>query len=300
VTETSGAPEAKLLYEARGAVAVITMNRPHLANAQDDATIYGLDEAFSRAVDDDAIGAILVRGEGKNFCSGHDHGRPGDLPYHPERRRSVWYDYEGRPGAERQYVREQEIYLAMLRRWRELPKPAVAAVQGACVAGGMMLAWCCDIIVASENAFFSDPVLDSGVPGVELFAHAFEMPARIAREFLMLGQRMSAQRAYELGMVNRVVSHGALFSEALEVAAALAARPRFAMALTKQAFNYVEDLKGRRNATEGVFALHHLAHAHNQVVYGTTGMPQAHEHKSKTSRQSNAIGSRGDIPQRER
>lgn len=270
MADTGDVTEPVVLYEARASVAVITMNRPRYGNAQNDEMTYALDAAFMRAADDDAIGAIVLCGQGKHFNSGHDLGTPGghdwirDTP-----RRMSWYEPEGKPGAERQFAKEQEVYLGMCRRWREVPKPTIAAVQGACIAGGLMLAWVCDMIVASEDAFFADPVVSMGVPGVEYFAHAFEMPSRIAREFLMLGERMPAKRAYEVGMVNRLVPRERLMGEAMGMAEKLAQRPRFALALTKQAFNFVDDLKGKRNAMEGVFAMHHLAHTHNQLVYGS-------------------------------
>jgi enoyl-CoA hydratase len=258
-----------VLYERRGAVAVISLNRPRYGNAQNDHMTYALDAAFMRAADDDAVGAIVLRGEGKNFNAGHDLGTPGGYDWVRDTgRRGSWYEPAGKPGAERGYAREQEVYLGMCRRWRDLPKPTVAAVQGACIAGGLMLAWVCDLIVAADDAFFADPVVSMGVPGVEYFAHAFEMPSRIAREFLMLGERMPAARAYEVGMVNRLVAPDRLMDEAMAVAEKLAQRPRFALALTKQAFNFVDDLKGKRNAMDGVFAMHHLAHTHNQIVYG--------------------------------
>jgi len=139
-------------------------------------------------------------------------------------------------------------------------------VRGACVAGGLMLAWTCDLIVASETAFFSDPVLRMGVPGVEWFAHPFVMPPRIAKEFIMTGQRMSAGRAYELGMVNRVVADDQLEAEVAELAASIATMPRFGLALTKRSVNMAEDLQGLRDAVEGAFGLHHLAHAHNDLT----------------------------------
>lgn len=264
----SGEP---VLYRREGSVAVITLNRPRLGNAQNQHMLYALDTAFMRAVDDDEVGAIVLGGEGKHFSSGHDLGSPGGNDWVRDvDRKTAWYEGAGKPGAERQYAVEQEIYLGLCRRWRELPKPTVAAVQGACIAGGLMLAWVCDIIVASEDAYFSDPVVAMGVPGVEYFAHAFEMPSRIAREFLMLGERMTAARAYEVGMVNRVVPRDALLEEALRIGQRLSERPRFALALTKQAFNMVDDLAGKRNAMEAVFGLHHLAHAHNYGVYGSS------------------------------
>ena len=100
-----------------------------------------------------------------------------------------------KPGGEFLYAREQEVYLGMCRRWREMPKPTIAMVQGACIAGGLMLAWVCDLIVASEDAFFPDPVVRMGIPGVEYFAHVHELNPRIAKEFLFLGERMTAARA---------------------------------------------------------------------------------------------------------
>ena len=270
-TETTILP---VTYERRGAVAVISLNRPKYGNAQNEHMLYALDAAFMRAVDDEAVGAIVLRGEGKHFSSGHDLGTPDRATWTRDvDRKSTWYEGAGKPGAERGYATEQEIYLGLSRRWRELPKPTVAAVQGACIAGGLMLAWPCDIIVASEDAYFSDPVVAMGVPGVEYFAHAFELPPRIAREFLMLGEKMTAERAHALGMVNRVVPLAELMPQAMGIAERLADRPRFGMALTKQAFNFVDDLRGKRTAMEGVFAMHHLAHAHNFAVHGSSVVP---------------------------
>ncbi len=258
-----------VLYEKRGAVAIITLNRPRYANAQNDHMTYELDRAFLRAGNDDEVGAIVLRGEGKHFSSGHDLGTPSTgFVATDEDRISPWYSPANKQGGERMYSREQEVYLGMCRRWRDLPKPTIAAVQGGCIAGGLMLAWVCDIIIASEDAYFTDPVVNMGVPGVEYFAHAFEMPNRIAREFLMLGEKMTAERAREHGMVNHVVPRAELFDHAFAMAEKLASRPRFALALTKQAFNLVDDAQGKRTAMEGVFAMHHLAHAHNQIVSG--------------------------------
>ena len=255
-------------FAREGAVAIVTLDRPRFGNAQNAQMLYALDEAFAEAAADDAVKAIVLRGEGKHFSSGHDIGTPGcDFGVSQTgRRRTLWYDHAGTPGAETNYVREQESYLGLCRRWRDIPKPMVAAVQGACIAGGLMLAWIADIIVASEDAFFQDPVLKMGVPGVEYFAHAFEMHPRIAREFLYLGERMPAQRAYELGMVNRVVARDALDETALAIAARAAESPRFALALAKQAFNQLDDIAGRKTGMDAVFGLHHLAHAHNQLT----------------------------------
>lgn len=139
----------------------------------------------------------------------------------------------------------------------------IASVHGACVAGGLMLAWVCDLIVASDDAFFADPVVRMGIPGVEYFAHPWVMPPRVAKEFLFTGDRMSARRAYEVGMVNRVVSRGELAGTTDELALRVAEMPRLGLALTKRAVNQAEDLQGLHAGMDSVFGLHHLAHAHN-------------------------------------
>lgn len=253
-----------VLYEKREAVAVVSLNRPHAANAQSDDLLYALDAALTKAMMDDDVRAIVLRGEGKHFSAGHDMRTPAwNRPQGDRVRRSAWYPADGKESAERLYAREQEIHLALCRRWREFSKPTVAAVQGACVGGGMMVAFSCDIIVASDDAFFSDPLVRMGVPGMEYFSHPFELPSRIAREFVMRAVKMPAEKAAHYGMINHVVPKEKLFDEALAIANELAAMPRFGMALAKQGFNIVEDIQGKRVSMDAVFALHHLAHAHN-------------------------------------
>ncbi|MER5394018.1 enoyl-CoA hydratase, partial [Saccharopolyspora sp. NPDC002686] len=148
----------------------------------------------------------------------------------------------------------------------EMPKPVIASVQGACVAGGLMLAWVCDLIVASEDSFFADPVVRMGIPGVEYFAHPWVLGPRVAKEFLFTGKRMSAQRAYEVGMVNQVVPREELESATAELAENIAEMPGFGLALTKKAINQAEDLMGLQSGMDSAFGLHHFAHAHNAEV----------------------------------
>jgi enoyl-CoA hydratase len=131
-----------------------------------------------------------------------------------------------------------------------------------------MLAWVCDLIVASDDAFFADPVVRMGIPGVEYFAHPYELNPRIAKEFLFLGERMSAARGYEMGMVNKVVPLTDLESSVMEMAEKIAQMPRMGLLLTKQAINHVEDLQGKRNGMEAAFAWHHFSHAHNDLTTG--------------------------------
>jgi enoyl-CoA hydratase len=264
---TDNGTEPVVLYETAGPVAIVTMNRPKYGNAQNSAMTYALDDAFYRAAADDEVGVVVLRGAGKHFSAGHDIGTPGrDVDTSFQRRAGLWWDHVGRPGAEQRYARESEVYLGMCRRWRELPKPVIAQVHGACIAGGLMLAWICDFIVAAEDAFFADPVVRMGIPGVEYFAHPWVMGTRQAREFLYLGERVDARRALQWGMVNRVVPRGELDEHVLAMAGKIAAMPRMGLALTKKALNQAEDLMGQAAGMDSVFGLHHLAHAHNAEV----------------------------------
>ena len=260
-----------ILYEVAEGVAWITMNRPQFNNAQNGQMTYALDDAFRRATADDEVRAIVLAGIGKHFSAGHDIGTPGRDLHHEFDKREILPGHTNKPAAELLYTREQEQYLGMCRRWRDVPKPTIAMVQGACIAGGLMLAWVCDLIVASEDAFFQDPVNPlMGIPGVEYFAHAYELPPRVAKEFLLLGERMGAQRAYDFGMVNKVVPRENLREATAAWATKLAAQPRLGNWLTKQAVNHVEELRGKRTAMDAVFHMHHFAHAQNDLVSGSS------------------------------
>jgi enoyl-CoA hydratase len=251
-------------YERRGAAAVITLNRPRYRNAQNSAMTYALDAAFERAVNDDEVRVVVLAGAGDHFCAGHDIGTPDrDVDVTFERKAVLWWDHVNKTGADARYAREMEVYLGMCRRWREIPKPSIAMVHGACIAGGLMLAWICDLIIASDDAFFADPVVRMGIPGVEYFAHPWMLGPRFAKEALFTGDRFSAQRAYELGMVNRVVPRSELASATFALAERIATMPPFGLSLVKRAVNQCEDLMGMRSGMDSVFGLHHVAHAHN-------------------------------------
>lgn len=251
-------------YRENDGIATVMMNRPQYRNAQNSAMTYALDAAFARAVDDDDVHVIVLTGSGDHFSAGHDIGTPErdhDVQY--DNRAVLWWDHVEKHAGDQRFARESEVYLGMCRRWREIPKPVIAMVQGACIAGGLMLAWVCDLIVASDDAFFSDPVLRMGIPGVEYFAHPWVLGARFAKEMLFTGDRFTAQRAYEVGMVNHVVPRRQLEAQTLALASRIATMPMFGLALTKRAVNQCEDQMGLRSGMDAVFGLHHFAHAHN-------------------------------------
>ena len=256
-------------YDTRGAIALITLNRPRYRNAQNSAMTYALDSAFAQATNDDQVTVIVLAGAGDHFSAGHDIGTPErDADRSFPRQAVLWWDHVDRAGADARYAREMEVYLGMCRRWREIPKPVIAMVQGACIAGGLMLAWVCDLIVAADDAFFADPVVRMGIPGVEYFAHPWVLGPRFAKEVLFTGGRFTAERAFQVGMVNRVVPRAELEAATFALAEEIAVMPPFGLALTKRAVNQCEDLMGLRSGMDSVFGLHHVAHAHNAEVRG--------------------------------
>lgn len=107
-----------------------------------------------------------------------------------------------------------------------------------------------------------------GIPGVEYFAHPYEFNPCIAKEFLFLGNKLSAQRAYEIGMLNQVQPLNELEASTFAIAERIAHQPRLGLALTKQAINHIENLQGKRNGIEAAFAWHHFAHSHNELLSG--------------------------------
>lgn len=257
----------EVIYATQDQIARITLNRPEYANAQNSAMTYALDDAFYRAAADDEVAVVVLAGAGRHFSAGHDIGTPErDIDTSFPRKAGLWWDHVGKAGSESRYAREQEVYLGMCRRWRELPKPVIAQVHGACVAGGLMLAWICDLIIASDDAFFADPVVRMGIPGVEYFAHPWVLGPRQAKEFLFLGERISAAQAKDLGMINRVVGRDQLADEVTSVAERIAKMPRMGLTLTKKAVNQAEDAMGLQIGMDSVFGLHHVAHAHNAEI----------------------------------
>lgn len=254
-------------FEKRGDIAVITLDRPEVHNAQNGALLYQLDAAFYRFAQDDELSVAILTGEGKSFSAGHDLGKGGDRHVSFDRW-SMWWDHVGKEGVENRLAREEELYIGLCRRWREIPKPTIAMVRGACIAGGLMLAWSCDLVYASDTAFFADPVVAMGLPGMEFFIHPWVMGSRAAKEFLFTGRRVGAEEAVQLGMCNRMVSDDALESETMALAGRIARMPRLGLTLAKQAVNRFEDAMGLQVGMDAAFAWHQLGHAHNAEVLG--------------------------------
>jgi enoyl-CoA hydratase len=249
-------------------VARISLNRPEARNAQDTKLLYELNDAFDMAARDDAISVIILAANGPHFSSGHDL-READPIGSLGKYETVgtWCGFSC-DGAEGWMAREKELYQGLSERWRNIPKPTIAQVQGKCIAGGLMLVWPCDLIVASEDALFSDNTVSMGMTGVEFFGHPWELGPRKAKEMLFTSEFVTAQDAHRLGMVNQVVPAAELATFTLQLASKIAAKPLFALKLAKEAVNAAEDAQGRISAMQTAFALHQLGHSHNMQVHG--------------------------------
>jgi enoyl-CoA hydratase len=249
----------------------VTMNRPDARNAQDLQLTRDLNDAFDAANQDDAVKVVILAGAGPHFSSGHDMRGGTGLTFNDVRPVGTWANFNMK-GAEGAMAREEEIYLQMCRRWRNLPKPMIAEVQGKVIAGGLMLAWVCDIIIASDDAEFRDLVVGWGIPGVEYFAHPWELGHRKAREMLYTGDWVDAQTAHRLGMVNHVVPRDGLRDAVDEMARKIAEKPSFGLKITKEAINQTQDAQGMWTAQQAVFIMHTLAHTHWREVNNGQGL----------------------------
>jgi len=250
-------------YERQERVAVVTLNRPERANAQNEALLIELDQAFDRAVEDGEVRVIVLKANGKHFSAGHDL-TPGEAG---ERGKALLADVPEN-GLLGLYRWEAKHYLGFCRKWRDLPKPTIAAVQGACIGGGLMLAWPCDLIIAADDARFSDPVVRMGIGGVEYHGHTWEFGARKAKEMLFTAGFIDAAEAHRLGMVNRVVPRADLEAQTLALAQEVARMHPHALLMAKQAVNQTLDAMGQYSAIQAVFNLHSLGHANAWAAKG--------------------------------
>jgi enoyl-CoA hydratase len=246
-----------VLYEVRDRVAILTLNRPEQNNAQNPPLLAELDAAFDRAAENEDVRVIILNATGKHFSAGHDISAEV-VKLEP------WlsmFDDVSNTGLTRMYNWERKHFLGYSRKWRDIPKPTIAAVQGACIAAGLMLVWPMDLIIAAENARFSDPVVRMGIGGVEYHGHTWEFGARKAKEMLFTGGFIDAAEAHRLGMVNRVVALESLHEATLALANEIAQMHPHGLMMAKRAVNQTMDIMGQYAAIQACFDTHSLGHA---------------------------------------
>lgn len=254
-------------------VARIVLARPEKRNAQTMELLAELNTAFDLAAQDNAVKVIVLAGEGPDFSSGH--AGLGGLDLESYKPAGTWPVTGFKDaGQEGHWSVEQEFYVGFCWRWRNIPKPTIAEVQGWVIAGGLMLMWPCDIIIAAENAKFTDPVVAFGVNAVEYCAHPWEMGIRKAKEMLFTGDVMTADEARSVGMVNHVVPLEELTSFTMEMAQRIAKRPSMGLKLAKQSVNQAQEAQGFWTAIQAAMSLQQLGHAHARVVHGIPVDPE--------------------------
>jgi enoyl-CoA hydratase len=225
-------PDPLVLSERRGAVALLTLNRPDKLNAINEPLIEALDAALDAAEADESVRAIVVAGRGRAFSAGFDldmglgEGKP-------------------EPAAVRRAL--QNNFRIILRFW-DSPKPTIAAVHGYCLGSALELAVACDLTIAAEDCRFGEPEVKFGSGIVALLLPWLAGP-KAAKYLLLTGEdRASAAEVLAMGLVNRVVPAAALLDEALALAKRIAANDAQAVRLTKRAVNRSLDIGGMRQA----------------------------------------------------
>jgi len=260
----------QITYEQIGAIARISLNRADKRNAQGQQLLRELDEAMVQAERDPEIRVVILAGQGAHFSAGHDLKEGTVL--------------RANPTVESRYEYENEHFLGYCLRIYDLSKPTIAQVQGACIAAGFMVANMCDMMVASEDAYFSDPTAHTlGAAAVEMLIHPYVLGLRKAKEFLFTGSRLTAAEGLELGMINKVVPTGELEAETLKLAQRVADAPPFALRLLKRSLNRTRDAQGFRSAIEAHFDTHQLSHTSKEYNDIRDMRKQAQAASGKTS-----------------
>ena len=229
-----GVDEPVLLSEDVGAVRRLTLNRPASLNALNDELLEALDAAFDAAANDDGVRVVILRGAGRAFCSGYDLNQDAD---EGTKDAATW---------EAELRRDHDRLLRILRH----PKPVIASVHSYCLAGGTDLMLACDLAVAAEDAFFGyvDVRFGSGV--VSMFL-PWVVGVRVAKELVLTGDdRVPADHALRIGLVNRVVARATLDDATLELAEEIAKNEPLVVRAMKASINHAWELAGMPEALD--------------------------------------------------
>lgn len=225
----------QILYEKQERIALVTLNRPHVRNAQSRLLLEELDAAFAEAARDDGVRCVVLRGAGEHFSSGHDLGSPEEVE---DTARRPWPE-----GSRGHMERSWALYVENSLRWRDLPKPTIASVHGFCIFGGYLIASVMDLIVAAEDARFLPAHL-------QLFTAPWDMEIRKCKEILFQNRFIGAHEALEIGLVNRVVPREQLEKETLELAGRISKNDLLTLRVLKRSINSAQDAMGYRTSIE--------------------------------------------------
>ena len=228
-----------IAYRVADSVAHLTLSRPARTNALNGRMLQEINDAMDLAERDTAVRVVVVAGAGQAFSSGFDLKEQMEL-------RPTGFD-QWKPILRKDFD-------AVMRFWH-CPKPTIAAVRGPCLAGAFELSLACDMTIASDTAFFGEPELKFGA-GIVVMLLPWLVGAKIAKEIIFLGEdRLSVERARELGIVNKIVPDASLEAETALVARHLCAIDPGLVKQTKRAINYTLERQGLLDALEAALAI---------------------------------------------
>jgi enoyl-CoA hydratase len=248
-------------YEQTGEIVKVTVNRPERRNAISRRVYAELDQAFTRAEDDDGVKVIIVAGAGDHFGGGHDLGSA---------EMQAELDAFPRDTSPMGRVKDMDsgVFWRMHDRWRNIGKPMIAMIQGYCIMGSWMLAACCDLAVASEDAKFADLSVRWGSVHHEYPTHFFDLGVKKAKEFLWTGDFIDAATAHRLGMINHVVPRAELETATRWLAERIALNDLLSLKLSKMSVNQAADIMGQSAAVRASGNFWLLSHSSRREMEG--------------------------------
>jgi enoyl-CoA hydratase len=229
-----------ITYAVKNKVAHVTMERTRYRNAQSRRLLEELDDAFARAGKDRDVNVVAFFGAGDHFSAGHDLGSDDELTDRVER--------PLQKGLRGRYDHSREEFVDKTLRWRNLPKPTIACVQGYAIFAGWMVASAMDVIYAADNAMFL-------ASNFQYFSVPWDMHPRKAKELLYESRFIDATEAAELGLVNRVFPVNEVHDAVVEYAQRVARNDPFQLRMMKQAVNQMQDGQG---FVAHITAAHHM------------------------------------------
>ena len=231
-------------FQTEGAVGKGILNRPKYRNAQSRKLLEEVDRAFTQAIEDDSIKVILLMAEGDHFCAGHDLGTPDEMTDQQERPIAL--------GVRGRYRRSKDLYVDFTLRWRDLPKPTIAVVQGYCIFAGWMVASSMDMIFAAQDAMFLGT-------NFQYFSVPWDMHPRKAKELLFESRFINGIEAEKLELVNRTYLKESLFQETLAYAQRVAENDSFQLRMIKLAINQMQETQGFKAHINSAHTMHLLS-----------------------------------------
>lgn len=231
-----------VLYEVEGPVARVVLNWPAKANAQSSEMVWQVDSALDRAEEDSSVKVVVIKANGRGFCSGHAIGGTDAYPEFAASQESIGSNWVG----------SRKLFLWPTLRFFEFPKPMIAQVHGYAIGGGTYWALLPDITIASEEAIFQMPLVQGlGFPGGETMIEPWSfMNRKRAAEYLYTSQTLSAAEALSMGLINHVTPLGELEATVEAMAARIAQAPLSTLMGTKSLLVRAWEQMGMRQHLE--------------------------------------------------